>query len=503
MAGVAVSSTPFTSSCVRRRGCAPSSFNEDYYLGFDPLRRCRGAGGGGGGGGAQNNSDAGSNESSRGASDFVVSALGHRVKFPIGGMSVPKRTLTVKNFDMERPRIMSRIGGQSDGGPRTLTATLLAMVLELLAIPAFNGAHEYFANPKSSSAGETERVMRAEANTLQAVLKAVQEVCSAPHRQPMSSLSSSAAAAAGGARNSQSSGSPEGGGGGGRRHGFADFDELYDDFAAVLGLQTLDYYADFLRTFLSLARRRGLAVQEVDFSSPLLFPEFRRASVSNLQELIDVACLRREAKSIVGNTYIHDDIAKLAKEQKRMAEMMRDVSRFHLQMSSKYGTASGPETTTLPQSRAFEKHMESLKKQLQLVAGDVTNRLGALHSRYASGNQSARLVALYARERLSWGGNRFMFISDQLPRSVLTRFWSEYTVQFMRESPTYNGLSFTAEEKKSRDCVKLLRRTVTEDAAQLCGGSTTRGKCIAQYIPWLDRDQVGGLNNILIALHRA
>ena len=474
-AGAAASSTLFASSCVRRRGCAPSAFNEDYYFGFDPLRRrCRD-------GGSRTHLGADSTEASRGASDFVVSALGHRVKFPVDGMSVPRRTMTVKNFDMERPR-MSRIGGQHNGGPRTLTATLLAMVLELLAIPAFNGAHEYFADPKSSSAGETERVMRAEANTLQAVLKAVQEVCSASHRQPVAS-----ALRANGARNNQSSSSPDGGG---RRGGFADFDELYDDFAAVLGLQTLDYYADFLRTFLNLARRRGLAVEEVDFSSPLLFPEFRRASVSNLQELIDVACLRREAKSIVGNTYIHDDIAKLAKEQKRMAEMMRDVSRFHLQISSKYGTASGSETMALPQSRTFEKHMDSLKKQLQAVAGDVTNRLGALHSRFASGNQSARLVALYARERLSWGGNRFMFISDQLPRSVLTRFWSEYTVQFMRESPTYNGLSFTAEEKKSRDCVKLLRRTVTEDAAQLCGGSTTRGKCIAQYIPWLDRDQV-------------
>ncbi len=57
-----------------------------------------------------------------------------------------------------------------------------------------------------------------------------------------------------------------------------------------------------------------------------------------------------------------------------------------------------------------------------------------------------------------------------------------YTVQFLRESPTYNGLSFTAEQKKARDCVSILRRQIAADATALCGGSSSRGKFLAQCV---------------------
>jgi hypothetical protein len=72
------------------------------------------------------------------------------------------------------------------------------------------------------------------------------------------------------------------------------------------------------------------------------------------------------------------------------------------------------------------------------------------------------------------------FVAVQCALLLIRQSPIRYTVQFLRESPTYNGLSFTAEQKKARDCVSILRRQIAQDATALCGGSSSRGKCLAQ-----------------------
>ena len=381
----------FTSSCVLRSGHPAHEFNAAYYASFNPLKvlskvepkrqrttyaanstaaaaadttaaadaqssavpahdHDRGSGGadepGDGGSRPVTGDDAGSGESDDPGSDFFTTMAQATMAFEFHNTGFIKRTVT-----MNAPHA----GAQRADGPRSLTTTLLTMVLQLLATPAFSGTHRFFGNADTCDVVETKRIMRAEAETFSRVLKALQQISTQNVRREISELgggggSSSgggAAAAASAAEDaavssSASSASSAGSGSSRRPPLFPNFDEQVEAaFEAALGAKPLDCYADFLRTFLSLARQRGLAPSDVNFSSPLLFPEFGKptttqlaqvVSVANLQELIDVAALRREAKSIVGNAYIQQDIAVRAKEQQRMIDMIKDIQSFHSQV---------------------------------------------------------------------------------------------------------------------------------------------------------------------------
>jgi len=438
----------FKSSCVRRTGCAVEAFNSAYYASFDPLHL----------------SQAVSSPPRRGGgllADPDQRTFFAGPDFTLQGLSSAKRTITVTNFDARKARLTRNISG-----PRTLTPILLSIVLELLNIPAFSGVHRYFGNARQCDVDETSLVMRTEADTLSRVLIALRQVIDNVKAR-LTAVSESDASG----------------------RSFIDFDEHYGDFAEILDEGTLDFYSDYLRTLTALARQENLSVNDADFHSPLLFPEFSRIGVMNLQELIDVAKIRREAKSIVGNGYILDDIKKLTAESKQVSDMMRDISRFHKQMINKHKTTS-TDLKNLPHNQIFELRMGSLKRELQASAGELTKRRTDLHNRLAKGKHGARLVSLYAQQRLSWPGKRFLFVNESLSQAAIDKFWSEYTVQFLRESPTYNELSFTAEQKKTRDCVKILRRTIAADVAELSGGCAPRGESLSRYLPWLDRDQV-------------
>jgi hypothetical protein len=93
-------------------------------------------------------------------------------------------------------------------------------------------------------------------------------------------------------------------------------------------------------------------------------------------------------------------------------------------MGKKFGTGKGP-SASLPQSIALEKHLEALKSDVKDATAKITKELGALHARLASGKLYARLVALYARQRLSAGTLRYVFINDGLPRDAISRMWAE------------------------------------------------------------------------------